>query len=368
MPLESSGPRSPPSSQHHTLSAENSQTDEVVSLSAAMTSDYGANQVVQQAREENTEDGEEVEEEEVEKEEEDETEVLDPDNATAQVASLVPSSSAGRSYSGSNESDDVLSCDLGSLYGHVSRFYSQLLCAAGADPSDYYTPMVAVQFASFVLICFGWTAFSDYGLPPTSTADLFQANTVPLKLLFFMVAQFVIIIVDRVLYLWRLLWWKFALHILLVLVVHVAVFFVVPITTHRAFGSNPLLILFYLLQVFIFTIVKCSYIYKYIYIYICLLLALAFSRSFLLFFLFLFLTLFLPSRWCTSPSLLPRFLTPTPCLSLETLLRAVLHSLAISSLLYTRPFLFFQSCELWLAGVVQTPRLVCQVRWRCFVR
>lgn len=152
----------------------------------------------------------------------------------------------------------ILEDDLGQLWAdynpgvvavHFGRFYKQILALVGADPWDFYTPMVSIQFVSFTVICFGWSAFADIGLPPTSTADLLQQNTVPLKLLMFMIAQFVVIVVDRVLYTWRLLKWKFALHVFLVALIHIMVFFVVPVTTHRPFVQNPILIIFYLLQV-----------------------------------------------------------------------------------------------------------------------
>jgi hypothetical protein len=58
------------------------------------------------------------------------------------------------------------------------RFYQQILSQDGADPHDYYTAMVGPQIVSFIIICFGWSAFVDFGQPPTSTADLLEQNQV----------------------------------------------------------------------------------------------------------------------------------------------------------------------------------------------
>lgn len=79
-----------------------------------------------------------------------------------------------------------------------------------------------------------------------------EENKVPIPFLIMLLIQFILIIVDRALYLRKALVYKIIFHFVLVIGVHIWMFFVIPAVTEANFNS--------LLPPIIFYIIKCFYL------------------------------------------------------------------------------------------------------------
>ena len=134
----------------------------------------------------------------------------------------------------------------------VKHFYNHVLSPATSLPEDYYIASFLLEFTSFLVIVFGWSGFQredEY-----STSKGIQVDHIPGPLLLFLLLQFLMILIDRALYITRSLKLKLVYHYVSVILVHVLVFYTLPASTGRAFHSNPVLIVLYLLKVAYFLV------------------------------------------------------------------------------------------------------------------
>eukprot|EP00730_Choanoeca_flexa_P018701 TRINITY_DN9110_c0_g1_i1.p1 TRINITY_DN9110_c0_g1~~TRINITY_DN9110_c0_g1_i1.p1 ORF type:complete len:901 (+),score=178.58 TRINITY_DN9110_c0_g1_i1:368-2704(+) len=143
----------------------------------------------------------------------------------------------------------------------LMHFYDHILNPATSLPEDYYIASFLLEFASFLVIVFGWDGFrreDEY-----STSKGLQADHIPGTLLMFLLLQFLMILVDRALYITRSLKLKLIYHYVSVILIHFLFFYTVPSTTGRSFISNGVLIALYLLKVSYFLVssyqIRASY-------------------------------------------------------------------------------------------------------------
>lgn len=114
---------------------------------------------------------------------------------------------------------------------------------------DYYIPSFLVEFVSFIVICFGWEGFRAKDQYQTSAAESLSTNNIPWGQLLYMLMQFLLIVIDRAIYLRRHMKAKIVFYIVHVLLLHVLVFYWIPISTRRSPSDNTVIIILYLLKV-----------------------------------------------------------------------------------------------------------------------
>lgn len=139
---------------------------------------------------------------------------------------------------------------VGAALGRVKHFYRHLWDTHGADLHDYYVAMFLVEFVALFVILFGWNGFQKADAAGVSSAtDFIQQNNIPTQLLAYILLQFLLVIVDRAIYLLRSLVLKLVLQYGMLLLIHMLVFFALPSTTGRSFHQNTPIIVWYLFNV-----------------------------------------------------------------------------------------------------------------------
>ncbi|XP_078337037.1 piezo-type mechanosensitive ion channel component 2-like isoform X2 [Crassostrea virginica] len=126
------------------------------------------------------------------------------------------------------------------------NFYSQLTDPKYNATTDVYAMMFFCDFINFLILVFGYWAF---GPEQTSGGDnvteYIAEDRIPVPFLIMLVTQFILIVIDRALYLRKNILGKFIFQILLVILIHVWLFFVLPYVTKREFSENVPAQLFY---------------------------------------------------------------------------------------------------------------------------
>lgn len=136
---------------------------------------------------------------------------------------------------------------------------------------DVYKYMFLCDFVNFLVLLFGFTEFDvsqlkiftktfshnfiHFQLNPSidsrTTLNLIEENKIPTSLLFLLVIQFAMIIIDRVLYLRKSMVGKVIFYLFIIVYTHVWMFLLLPIYTGRKLNATKLPILYY--------IIKCIY-------------------------------------------------------------------------------------------------------------
>lgn len=151
-----------------------------------------------------------------------------------------------RSYWGiKNESSEPTS------FGHgVKKFFTRLIQRIVPD-SDYYSASLFFEVICFCIILFFPQDFSGLTDLSTSTVQqLLQASTIPVFYLLALLHQFLLIVVDRILYLRQWSVAKFVLLVLQVLFYNAMLVFVLPLINDKPFSASPALIAFYVFKSF----------------------------------------------------------------------------------------------------------------------
>ncbi|XP_037894241.1 piezo-type mechanosensitive ion channel component isoform X3 [Glossina fuscipes] len=134
-------------------------------------------------------------------------------------------------------------------------------------PSDIYAFMFFCDFINFFILLFGFTAFTSRQAEPGEEGGGVQSylseNKVPVSFLIMLLVQFLLIIIDRVVYLRKALRVKIVFHYISVVGVHVWMFLLLPWVTARPFYSSAPPIIFYLFKCFYLLAsayqIKCGY-------------------------------------------------------------------------------------------------------------
>uniref|UniRef100_A0A1B6DCY7 Uncharacterized protein n=1 Tax=Clastoptera arizonana TaxID=38151 RepID=A0A1B6DCY7_9HEMI len=130
-------------------------------------------------------------------------------------------------------------------------FFKSLLEPSVRVTADVYAYMFFCDFFNFLVVIFGFSAFgSQQG--DGGVSQYFEENKVPIAFLVMLILQFGLIIVDRTLYLRKFILGKIIFQYVLVIGVHVWMFFVLPAVTERQFNSA--------LPPQIWYMVKCFYL------------------------------------------------------------------------------------------------------------
>ncbi|WAR12852.1 PIEZ2-like protein [Mya arenaria] len=133
------------------------------------------------------------------------------------------------------------------------NFYKQLTCPDYNATTDVYASMFACDFINFLIVVFGYQAFGPSQSAGGDVTSYISEDRVPVPFLIMLLAQFVLIIIDRALYLRKNVLGKFIFQILLVVLLHIWMFFIIPYWTGKPFTSNKPAALWYF--------IKCVYFY-----------------------------------------------------------------------------------------------------------
>ncbi|KAL4234818.1 hypothetical protein ACF0H5_006459 [Mactra antiquata] len=160
-----------------------------------------------------------------------------------------PTTSSSLEESGGDDEKKESRSPLKALFLPFTNFYKQLTCPDYSATTDVYAPMFICDFINFLIIVFGYQAFG-----PSQTAgggdvtSYISENRVPVLFLIMLLAQFVLIVIDRALYLRKNVLGKFIFQILLVVVLHIWLFFILPYSTQKPFIDNKPVQLWYFIK------------------------------------------------------------------------------------------------------------------------
>ncbi|KAI8491937.1 mechanosensitive ion channel [Branchiostoma belcheri] len=123
------------------------------------------------------------------------------------------------------------------FFNPVFLFYYRLLHPKYSAVTDVYVLIFLCDFINFVIVIFGYWAFGKHSAGADVMSSISE-NQVPLPFLVMLLIQFAMIVVDRALYLRKNVPGKFIFQIVLVIGVHLWMFFVLPGFTDRPFVEN----------------------------------------------------------------------------------------------------------------------------------
>ncbi|CAF3646268.1 unnamed protein product [Rotaria sordida] len=116
----------------------------------------------------------------------------------------------------------------------VLKFYRQLKQALFVR--DVYAPMFFYDFINMILVIFFYSRFGERS--GGNVVQTIQENKVPVAFLVILLVQFILIIIDRALYLRRNVRGKLFFQLFQVIAVHIWLFFVLPGITRMKFQDN----------------------------------------------------------------------------------------------------------------------------------
>jgi len=131
-------------------------------------------------------------------------------------------------------------------WNDFSNFFQNLV--ANKPGRDYYVAMWFVELICFFFIILLPTPF--IGNSAGNVAEFLTQSRLPNSYVLTLLVQFILIVIERVLYLFRAIKIKVIYHCLLVAFYHVWLLFIIPIMTGEDFRSQPKLITFYLIKLF----------------------------------------------------------------------------------------------------------------------
>eukprot|EP01087_Luapelamoeba_hula_P016396 TRINITY_DN5039_c0_g2_i7.p1 TRINITY_DN5039_c0_g2~~TRINITY_DN5039_c0_g2_i7.p1 ORF type:complete len:2374 (+),score=229.13 TRINITY_DN5039_c0_g2_i7:70-7191(+) len=165
---------------------------------------------------------------------------------------LVPLRSRRRSYMSTiNEDADPLA-NLKRAFGWVNTsthsivLFYRLVVTTILPDKDYYTAIFIVQLLSFFYLAIFQQDFT--GIQFQDVYTIFTQSRIPTSYVFLILAQFLLIIIERVIYLFSSLLSKVVFHYLLVIIIHTGLFFYLPQENEVVFNQSWGLWVFYLLQ------------------------------------------------------------------------------------------------------------------------
>ncbi|XP_023980639.1 piezo-type mechanosensitive ion channel component 1 isoform X2 [Physeter macrocephalus] len=149
-----------------------------------------------------------------------------------------------------------------SAYWPVRRFFHDILHTKYRAATDVYALMFLADVVDFIIIIFGFWAFGKHSAATDITSSL-SDDQVPEAFLVMLLIQFGTMVVDRALYLRKTVLGKLAFQVVLVLAVHLWMFFILPAVTERMFSQNAVAQLWYFVKCIYFALsayqIRCGY-------------------------------------------------------------------------------------------------------------
>ncbi|CAG6018232.1 unnamed protein product [Menidia menidia] len=128
--------------------------------------------------------------------------------------------------------------------------------------TDVYALMFLTDVVDFVIIIFGFWAFGKHSAAADIASSLSE-DQVPEAFLVMLLIQFSTMIIDRALYLRKAVLGKLLFQVILVLGIHLWMFFILPAVTERMFNQNFVAQLWYFVKCIYFGLsayqIRCGY-------------------------------------------------------------------------------------------------------------
>ncbi|XP_020029137.2 piezo-type mechanosensitive ion channel component 1 isoform X2 [Castor canadensis] len=149
-----------------------------------------------------------------------------------------------------------------SMHQPLRRFFHDILHSKYRAATDVYALMFLADVVDFVIIIFGFWAFGKHSAATDITSSL-SDDQVPEAFLVMLLIQFSTMVIDRALYLRKTVLGKLAFQVVLVLAIHLWMFFVLPAVTERMFSQNAVAQLWYFVKCIYFALsayqIRCGY-------------------------------------------------------------------------------------------------------------
>ncbi|CAL1533266.1 unnamed protein product [Lymnaea stagnalis] len=145
-----------------------------------------------------------------------------------------------------------------------TKFFKQVTQSSYNATADVYAPMFFCDFILFLVLVLSFNSFG----PAETTGDgdvtsYIKDNKIPVPFLVMLILQFIFIIIDRALFLRKFVLGKFIFQILLVITIHVWMFFLLPAITKRSFFNNLAAQIWYFIKCIYFGLsayqIRCGY-------------------------------------------------------------------------------------------------------------
>ncbi|PIO23075.1 hypothetical protein AB205_0105380 [Aquarana catesbeiana] len=148
------------------------------------------------------------------------------------------------------------------VYKPVKSFFHDILHTPYRAATDVYALMFLADVVDFVIIVFGFWAFGKHSAAADITSSL-SDDQVPEAFLVMLLIQFSTMVIDRALYLRKTVLGKLIFQVILVIGIHVWMFFILPAVTERRFSQNTVAQLWYFVKCIYFALsayqIRCGY-------------------------------------------------------------------------------------------------------------
>ncbi|XP_006531019.2 piezo-type mechanosensitive ion channel component 1 isoform X3 [Mus musculus] len=149
-----------------------------------------------------------------------------------------------------------------SFYQPLQRFFHDILHTKYRAATDVYALMFLADIVDIIIIIFGFWAFGKHSAA-TDIASSLSDDQVPQAFLFMLLVQFGTMVIDRALYLRKTVLGKLAFQVVLVVAIHIWMFFILPAVTERMFSQNAVAQLWYFVKCIYFALsayqIRCGY-------------------------------------------------------------------------------------------------------------
>ena len=113
---------------------------------------------------------------------------------------------------------------------------------------DFYAVMFLCDFINFFIVVFGYSSFGSTNPETSDITTYFREDRIPILFFVMLLIQFLFIIIDRALYLRKNIFYRLVFHMSLVVIVHIWLFFVIPLYTRRNFTANSAPMFWYIFK------------------------------------------------------------------------------------------------------------------------
>ncbi|XP_046696500.1 piezo-type mechanosensitive ion channel component 1 isoform X2 [Silurus meridionalis] len=149
-----------------------------------------------------------------------------------------------------------------SIYKPTQTFIHNILHTEYRAATDVYALMFLTDVVDFIVVVFGFWAFGKHSAA-TDIASTLSDDQVPEAFLVMLLIQFSTMVIDRALYLRKAVLGKLIFQVILVLGIHIWMFFILPAVTERMFSQNFVAQLWYFVKCIYFTLsayqIRCGY-------------------------------------------------------------------------------------------------------------
>ncbi|XP_018096993.1 piezo-type mechanosensitive ion channel component 1 isoform X2 [Xenopus laevis] len=153
-------------------------------------------------------------------------------------------------------------CIVRNVYQPVKGFFHDILHTKDRAATDVYAFMFLADVVDFVIIVFGFWAFGKHSAAADIASSL-SDDQVPEAFLVMVLIQFSTMVIDRALYLRKTVLGKLIFQVILVIGIHVWMFFILPAVTERMFNQNTVAQLWYFVKCIYFALsayqIRCGY-------------------------------------------------------------------------------------------------------------